>query len=142
MDRGYSIVETIVALALIVTAVVALAGLASRTTHTVLRARERAVGVHLADAALTELAVRGVSPSSPGCLLSDVAGCVEYRDGEGRLAAGPDAPYAVRWYAAAVPASPVPATILTVCAVAASERTAATRVSGTCAARVVMEPWP
>ncbi len=142
MDRGFSIVETIVALAIIVTGVVALAGLASRATHTVVRARQRAVGVHLADAALTELAARGVAPSSPGCLLSDVAGCVEYRDGDGQVAAGPAAAYAVRWYAAAVPSSPVPATILTVCAVAAPERATATRAAGACATRVLMEPWP
>ena len=107
MERGFSILEAIVALALIVTGVVALAGLAARATDTVVRARQRSAGVHLADAALTELAARGVPPSMPGCLLSDVAGCVEYRDSEGRPAAGPAAAYAVRWYAAAVPASPV-----------------------------------
>ena len=84
MERGFSILEAIVALALIVTGVVALAGLAARATDTVVRARQRSVGVHLADAALTELAARVVPPTMPGCLLSDVAGCVEYRDGEGR----------------------------------------------------------
>jgi Tfp pilus assembly protein PilV len=142
VDRGFSIVETIVALALIVTGVVALAGVASRATHTVVRARQRAVGVHLADAALTELAARGVAPSSPGCLLGDVAGCVEYRDADGQVATGPAAAYAVRWYAAAVPSSPLPATILTVCAVAAAERAAAARAAGACATRVLMAAWP
>lgn len=142
MERGFSILEAIVALALIVTGVVALAGLAVRATDTVVRARQRSAGVHLADAALTELAARGVPPTMPGCLLSDVAGCVEYRDSEGRPAAGPAAAYAVRWYAAAVPASPVSATILTVCAVAAPERAPSLQAAGACATRVLMEPWP
>ena len=96
----------------------------------------------LADAALTELAAPAAPPRCPGCLLSDVAGCVEDPDSEGRPAAGPAAAYAVRWYAAAVPASPVSATILTVCAVAAPERAPSIRAAGACATRVLMEPWP
>ena len=135
-DHGFSVVEAVIALGIIATGVLAMAGLALRTTDVVVRARHRSVAVQLADAGLTELAARGVSPSGAACLLSDVAGCVEYRDAAGRGA------FAVRWYATAVPGSPVPATILTVCAVAEPERAPATRAAGACATRVLMDPWP
>ena len=138
---GFSVVEAIVALAIVAGGVVALAALAVQATGIVVNARQRGVALYLAEAALTELAARGVPASSPACLLSDVPGCVEYRDGEGRVAA-PGAAYAVRWYAAPVPSSPVPATILTVCAVGATERATAPRPAGVCATRVLKEPWP
>jgi type II secretory pathway pseudopilin PulG len=139
---GFSLVEAIVALGVIATGIVTLAGLAVRTTDAVQRARERSVASWLADAALAELAARGVAGSSADCLLSNVSGCVEYRDGSGGPVAGPPGAYALRWHAAPVPSSPVPATLLTVCAVPAREQAAAARVPGACASRVLMEPWP
>jgi hypothetical protein len=139
---GFSVVEAIIALGIVATGVLAMAGLALRTTDLVVRARHRSIAVQLADAGLAELAARGVLPSGPACLLSDVAGCVEYRDAEGRPRPGPAGAYAVRWQAAAVPGSPVPATILTVCAVAEPERAPGARPAGACATRVLMEPWP
>ena len=140
-DLGFSVAEAVIALGIIATGVLAMAGLALRTTD-VVRARHRSVAVQLADAGLTELAARGVPPSSAACLLSDVTGCVEYRDAAGRAVAGPGGAFAVRWYAAAVPGSPVPATVLTVCAVAEPERAPGTRAAGACATRVLMDPWP
>ncbi len=139
---GFSVIEAIVALGIIATSVVALAGLAVRTTDVVVRARQRSVAAQLADAGVTELAARGVAASSPGCLLADVSGCVEYRDVHGQVTGGPPAAYALRWHAAAVPASPVPATVLTVCAVPEAERAPGTPPAGACASRVLMEPWP
>jgi hypothetical protein len=141
-SRGFSVVEALVALTIIAGGVLTLAGLALRTTEHVSRARQRTVAAQLADAGLTELAARGVAPSGAGCLLSDVAGCVEYRDAAGQPVGGPAGAYALRWYARAVPASPVPATLLTVCAVPEPERPPSPRPAGACATRVVREPWP
>ena len=141
-DFGFSVAEAVIALGIIAAGVLAMAGLALRTTDVIVRARHRSVAAQLADAGLTELAARGVPPSGAACLLSDVTGCVEYRDAAGRAVAGPGAAFAVRWYAAAVAGSPVPATILTVCAVAEPERAPGTRAAGACATRVLMDPWP
>jgi type II secretory pathway pseudopilin PulG len=140
--NGFSVVEAIVALAIVAGGVMALAGLALRTTDIVARTRQRTVAAQLADAGLTELAARGVAASSPGCLLDDVAGCVEYRDASGQVVGGPAGAYALRWYARAVPSSPVPATLLTVCAVPEPERAPSPRPAGACATRVLREPWP
>ena len=139
---GFSVVEAVVALTIIAGGVLTLAGLALRTTDIVSRSRQRSVAAQLADASLTELAARRVAPSSPGCLLDDVGGCVEYRDASGQPAGGPAAAYAIRWYARAVASSPVPATLLTVCAVPEPERAPSPRPAGACATRVVREPWP
>ena len=99
--------EAVIALGIIATGVLAMAGLALRTTDVVVRARHRTVAAQLADAGLTEFAARGVAASSPACLLRDVAGCVEYRDASrpgGRRARR--RPSRVRWYAAAVRGQP------------------------------------
>jgi Tfp pilus assembly protein PilV len=142
VESGFSLLEATVAVAVIATGIVALTALAIRTTDTVTRARHRTVGSTLADSVLTELAAAAVPATSPGCLLADVAGCVSYRDADGGERPAALAPYAVRWHAAAVPSSPIPATILTVCAVSTQERAAATRAPGACVARIVMEAWP
>ena len=139
---GFTVVEALIALGIIASGVLAMAGLALRTTEAVSRARQRTVAAQLADGGLTELAARGVAGSSPGCLLRDMAGCVEYRDARGQPLGGPPAAYALRWYAAAVAGSPAPATILTVCAVPEPERAPGTGPAGACATRVLMEPWP
>lgn len=139
---GFSVVEAVVALGIIAAGIAAMAALAARTTEIVRRARQHSVATHLADGTLTALAARGVAPSSADCLLRDIAGCVEYHDAAGALVAGPGGDYAVRWHAAAVPGSPVPATLLTVCAVPAADRRPAVRPPGACATRVVMEAWP
>ena len=139
---GFTVVEALIALGIIASGVLAMAGLALRTTEVVSRARQRTVAAQLADGGLTELAARGVAGSSPDCLRRDVAGCVEYRDARGQPVGGPPAAYALRWYAAAVAGSPAPATILTVCAVPEPERAPGPRPAGACATRVLMEPWP
>lgn len=139
---GFTVVEALVALGIIAAGVATMAALAARTTEIVLRARQRSVATHLADATLTDLAARGVAPSAADCLLRDIAGCVEYHDATGRLVTGPGGGYAVRWHAATVPGSPVPATLLTVCAVPDADRGPAVRPPGACATRVVMETWP
>jgi hypothetical protein len=141
-EIGVSIAEAVVALGVIATGIAALAGLAVRTTDLVLRARDRTVTAGLADAALTRLAARGVSATSAACLLGNTAGCVEYLNADGQVREGPPAPYAVRWHAAPVPGTPVPALVLTVCAVSAREQAAAARAPGACAVRLLMEPWP
>ena len=139
---GFTVVEALIALGIIASGVLAMAGLALRTTDAVSRARQRTIAAQLADGGLTELAARGVAGSSPDCLRRDLAGCVEYRDARGQPVEGPPAAYALRWYAAAVAGSPAPATILTVCAVPEPERAPGPRPAGACATRVLMERWP
>jgi len=139
---GFTVVEAVVALGVIAAGVATMAALAARTTEIVLRARQRTIAAHLADAALTDLAARHVAPSAADCLLRDIAGCVEHRDAAGARATGPSGGYAVRWHAAGVPGSPVPAALLTVCAVPDADRGPALRPPGACATRVVMEAWP
>jgi Tfp pilus assembly protein PilV len=141
-NEGFSLLEATIAVAVIATGIIALTALAIRTTDTVARARHRTVASTLADSILTELAAATVPATSPGCLLSDIAGCVTYRDADGAARPAVVAPFAVRWHAAGVPSSPIPATLLTVCAVPTLERAAATRAPGACVARIVIEAWP
>ncbi|MGD9905829.1 MAG: hypothetical protein AB7U83_20340 [Vicinamibacterales bacterium] len=141
-ERGFSLVEAVVALGIVAGGVLAMAALASRTTAIVLRARERSVAAHLGDAALTDLVRRPGAPSSPACLLRDVGGCVTYRDASGAAVPGPGGGYSVRAYVAAVGGSPVPLRLVTVCTVAEVDRAPAPRPAGACATRVVMEAWP
>lgn len=138
---GFSVIEAIVALAIVASGVLALAALAAQVTRLVQQARIRTVAAQLADAVLIDLTARGVAPSSADCLRRDVPGCVAYRDAHGAPSAPRDG-FAVRWRAAAVPGSPVPATLVTVCAVAPPDRPPAARPAGACVTRIRREPWP
>lgn len=139
---GFTLVETLVALAIVTTGALMLAALALQTTDMVGRGRRHAVAAVLADAAVSERLDGGGTPNSPACLTRDVDGCVEYRDAGGAAVPGPSAPFAVRWHAASLGASPVPAKVLTVCAVPEVQRAPAARPAGVCVVRVVMERWP
>lgn len=141
-ERGFSLAEAVVALGVIASGVLTMAAVAAGATDTVRRARHRTVASHLADMALTELATRAVPPAGAACLTSDTPGCVEFRAADGTVVDDPAAPYSVRWSARTLTGTPVPAALLSVCTVTASERTPAARPIGACLTRIVMEPWP
>lgn len=100
---GSTLIEAVVAIAILATAVVSLAGLVSVAVRTVALTRERTVAAVLASQKLEELfvAARALSQSSPDAASRDEAGFVEYLDAAGVVlgsgAAARGAVYVRRW---------------------------------------------
>lgn len=140
-DRGFTLIEAIVALAIVTSGVVSLAGLARQVTETVARSRRHLAAATFADAFVAIRAGTPLVPTAPDCLSRDVGGCFETLDGDGRVTGG-SAAFVRRWRIAAVAGAPVPAWSLTVCVVPADLRAAVSPAPGACLARVVAEVAP
>lgn len=140
-NRGFTVVEAIVALAIITSGVVSLAGLARQVTDTVARSRRHLAAATFADAFVAIRAAVPLAPTAADCLSRDVGGCFDTLDGAGRVTAGPSA-FVRRWRIAAVAAAPTPAWSLTVCVVPADLRAVVAPAPGACVARVVTETAP
>ncbi len=136
--HGFTIVEAVVALAIVSTGVLGLAQLATQVTHTVVRARRHTVAAVLADDGISARLAGPIAATPADCLERDVAGCVEALDGGGQITNGPPA-FVRRWRAAPLSGSTPPAWGLAVCVVAAHERSGTGTTPGTCIARVA---WP
>jgi Tfp pilus assembly protein PilV len=100
---GSTLIEAVVAICMLTTAVVSLAGLVSVAVRTIALTRERTVAAILAAQKLEELfvAARPLSPSSPDAVSHDEAGFVEYLDAAGVVvgsgAAARGVVYVRRW---------------------------------------------
>lgn len=140
-DDGFSIVEAIVALAIVTTGVLALASLATQVTASVVRARRHTIAAVLADQAVAMRLRLPLAATPTDCLQHDVAGCVEALDGGGRVTAGPAA-FVRRWRVAAIAGVVPPAWALGVCVVPVHERRSAGPAPGACIARVAWEAAP
>ncbi len=140
-EKGFTLIEAVVALAIITSGVVSLAGLARQVTDTVARSRRHLAAATFADAFVAIRAGTPLAATAPDCLSRDVGGCFDALDGDGRVTAGPAA-FVRRWRIAPVPAAPAPAWSLTVCVVPADLRGAASPAPGACVARVVAEMAP
>lgn len=140
-DKGFTLIEAIVALAIITSGVVSLAGLARQVTDSVARSRRHLAAATFADAFVATRAGTPMAPTAPDCLSRDVGGCHDTLDGDGRVTGGAAA-FVRRWRIAPVAASPVPAWSLTVCVVPADLRAAVSPAPGACVARVVVETAP
>ncbi|MCX6537350.1 MAG: hypothetical protein NT151_00240 [Acidobacteria bacterium] len=84
-DTGSTLIEAVVAIAILTTAVVSLAGLASVAVRTITSTRERTIAAILAAQKLEELSLapRALSQSSPDAVSHDEPGFVEYLDAAG-----------------------------------------------------------
>ena len=139
--RGFTIVEAVVALAIVTTGVLGLANVAAHVTGTVQRARRHTVAAVLADQAIAARLRLPMAPTDPGCLQRDLAACAELLDGGGRPTAA--APVFVRrWRSVPLSGVAPPAFSLTLCVVPAPERAGTAVAPGTCVSRVVWEAQP
>lgn len=138
---GFTIVEAVVALAIVTTGVLGLAGLATQVTDAVARARRHTLAALLADQAISARLGQPIPATPVDCLQRDVAGCFELLDGAGRLTAGPPA-FVRRWRAVALAGITPPARSLTVCVVPVHERHGLGTAPGACVARIAWEAAP
>ena len=122
-DKGFSLLEALIATSIMAVGVAALAQLAGLSLYANVQARQTTVAPVLARQKIEELvaeaAVGGLAPSPAGTLASDVAGYCDFVDRAGRpLGAGPSPPaesaYARRWSIEPLPASPAHTSILQV----------------------------
>ncbi len=140
-EQGFTVIEAIIAVAILTTGVVSLAGLAHQVTDTVARSRRHLAAAVFADAYVATRAGAVLAPTAPDCLSRDVGGCYDTLDDEGRVTGG-GAAFVRRWRIAAVAAAPAPAWSLTVCVVPAELRTTVLPAPGACVTRVVVETAP
>ncbi len=141
VEHGFTIVEAVVALAIVTTGVLSLASLSSQVTDTVARSRRHTSAAVLADQAVAERLRQPLAATSAACLRRDTPGCVEALDDGGLVTAGPPA-FMRRWRAVAVPGVAPPAWGLTVCVVPVRERLGTGVAPGACVSRVVWEAQP
>lgn len=135
--RGFTIVEALVAIALVTTGVLALAALAFQVTGQVASSRERLVGLWLADAALAFHLRPPLADTSAECLRRDVAGCHDTVDGHGVPTSVAPA-YVRRWRVTTLVPPPGGVWSVSACLVPARARGDAARVvAGACVTRLV-----
>ncbi|MGE0814358.1 MAG: hypothetical protein AB7O28_19900 [Vicinamibacterales bacterium] len=139
-QRGFSVLEAIIAMAVVTTGVVSLAGLAQHVIDTVARSRRQIAATVLADAAVAVRTAGPFAPTPTDCLQHDVAGCHEALDDAGRPAALPS--FVRRWRLVAVAGAPSGTWMLSVCVVAVRDRLTTGSAPGTCVSRVVAEVAP
>lgn len=140
-SRGFTLVETLVALAIVTGGLLSLAGLAHHVVETVARSRRLLAAAVLADAAIAQRGGAPPAATAPDCLQHDRPGCVEHLDAAGRPAAALPA-FHRRWRVVPVAGLPRPAWSLSVCVVPVAERLVAIATPGACVTRVVTETTP
>lgn len=136
--RGFTILEAIVALAIVTSGILSLAGLARQVTDAVARSRRHLSAAILADEYVAMRIGRPLAATPPDCLDRDVGGCMEALDGAGRPATASPA-FVRRWRVAPVAAAPAPAWSLTVCVVPVDLRRFTAPSPGACVHRIVPE---
>ena len=137
--KGFTVIEAIVALAIVTSGVLSLAALASQVTDTVARSRRHLSAAILADEFVVMRTGRPLAATAPDCLDRDVAACMEALDGVGRPTLATPA-FVRRWRIAAIGAAPAPAWSLTACVAPVDLRRAGAPWPGACVARILAEP--
>ena len=140
-SRGFTLVEALVALVLVVGGVLALVQLAQQITDTVTGSRRHLVAAWLADAAVASRARPPFSPTPSDCLQHDVGACADTVDGFGRPTAS-DPAYVRRWRVARVSTGPTPVWSIAACLVPVRHRATVAPAPGACAVRLAHEAWP
>jgi prepilin-type N-terminal cleavage/methylation domain-containing protein len=131
-ERGFTLVEVLIATVVLSTAVVATAGLFGIAGLSVRNARRQSVATLMAAGKLAELRVSDVALSPPDALVRDTPGCVDYLDASGRAIAGgsqrpPEAVFVRRWRVQPLPDDPVDSLIIEVLVVPGDARVIALR---------------
>lgn len=139
--NGFTVIEAIIALAIVTAGVVSLTSLTRQVTDTVARSRRHLSAAVLADAFVSQRLGDAMTATPADCLDRDVGGCVEPLDGAGRPTTGGPI-FLRRWRILPVPAAPVPTWRLTVCVVPVDERRAARSAAGACVVRLMAEVAP
>jgi prepilin-type N-terminal cleavage/methylation domain-containing protein len=150
-DRGFTLIETIVATAILVTALAGIAQLFVLSTH--LARRASATGLSLVaaqdkleslrglqfiyDADGAAITASGLAPTPSTSLDQDIAGSVDWVDTAGQAVDNPDAAALVRrWKISTVGASPPDAIAIEVCVFKAPAGEADHRAADACLATV------
>jgi len=140
-EYGFTIVEAVVALAIVTTGVLSLASLAIQVTATVARARRHTIAAVLADQSVSARLRESITATPADCLQRDLSGCSETLDGSGLVTSMVPA-FVRRWRAAPIPGAAPSAWALTVCVVPAHERHSTGRAPGACVTRIAWEAAP
>lgn len=139
--RGFTVVEAIVALAIVASGVVGLVGLARQVTDTVARSRRHLTAAVLADAAVAERLGEPMTVTAADCLSRDVGGCMDELDGDGRPSTTGVA-FVRRWRVVPLAGSSPPVWSLTVCVVPVEQRRGAAVAPGACVSRFMTTVQP
>lgn len=139
--RGFTVIEAIVALAIVTGGVLTLAGLARQVTDTVARSRRHLSAAVRADASVAMRIAGPLVATPPGCVDRDTSGCMEALDGDGGATTAAPA-FIRRWRVVPVGSAPAPAWSLSVCVVPVDLRNAAPSAAGACVHRIVSEVAP
>lgn len=134
-NRGFTLLEALVAMGLVTSGVLTLAALAMQVTGQVAWSRQRLTGLWLADAAVAAVGTPPIADTGADCLSRDIAGCFELVDARGQPTASVPA-WVRRWRVVTLVAPPGGVWSVSVCLVAPAERSA-TAAPGACISRVV-----
>lgn len=131
-ERGFTLVEVLIATVVLSTAVVATAGLFGIAGLSVRNARRHSVATLLAAGKLAELRVGDTAVSPWDALVRDTPEFVDYVDAGGRVIAGgsqrpPEAVFVRRWRVQALPDDPIESLIIEVLVVPGDARVVALR---------------
>jgi hypothetical protein len=140
-SRGFTIVEAIVALAIVTVGVLSLVGLAHQVVDAVARSRRHLQAAVLADAYVASRVGAPLAGTAPDCLDRDRAGCSELLDATGLVTTGTPA-FARRWRISAVAGTPTPVWALSVCVVPVDARRLSSPTPGACLSRLLHEGGP
>lgn len=135
-SRGFTLVEALVAIALVTSGVLAMAALAFQVTRQVAWSRERLVGLWLADAAMAVHLRPPLIDTAADCLSHDVAGCHDTLDGHGAPTAVAPA-YVRRWRVTTITPPPDGVWSVSACLVPAAARGRPGPLAGACVTRLV-----
>ncbi len=140
-SRGFTLIEALIALAIVTTGLLALVGLAQHVTETVARSRRHLAAAVLANAYAGERVALPLAATPTDCLQRDRAGCVDRLDAAGQVTTAAPV-FHRRWQVAPVAGLPGPAWALSVCVVPVALRQVAIATPGACVTRVVSETAP
>lgn len=139
--RGFTLIEALIALAIVTAGLLSLVGLAQHVTETVARSRRHLAAAVLADAYAAQRAASPLAATASDCLQRDRAGCLDLLDAAGQVTTAPPV-FHRRWQVAPVAGLASPAWALSVCVVPVALRQVSIATPGACVARVVSETVP
>jgi hypothetical protein len=140
-SRGFTIVEAIIALAIVTTGVLSLVGLAHQVVDAVARSRRHLQAAVLADEYVALRYGAPLTGTATDCLERDLPGCVELLDAAGRVTTG-TAAFLRRWRISPVVGAPTVTWTLSVCVVPVAARRLTSPTPGACVSRVLHEGGP